>query len=189
MHYHIQIWNGTTMNPWYMQLPLPIQAGWHPHSILFDPLIKWSRPRKMQSKTTFMYWGFIEWSPYWIEKLVTCIRLSSYAFGSSISTKRQGAYVEDINWRRGRSSSEAGRSAVVARMVRTCAESVRVPSFLRDLLAKTAGLSRETTCNRSRPPPYIDEGLWTIEPPQSIKSNLFIGFTFSFFQFLGVGVI
>jgi hypothetical protein len=34
--------------------------------------------------------------------------------------------------------------AVVARTVRTCLESVRVPSFSRDLLPKTAGLTRET---------------------------------------------
>jgi hypothetical protein len=38
----------------------------------------------------------------------------------------------------------SGQSAVVARMVRTCAESVRVPSFLRDLLPKTAGLTRKS---------------------------------------------
>jgi hypothetical protein len=37
-----------------------------------------------------------------------------------------------------------GQSAVVARTVRTYAESVRVPSFSRDLLPKTAGLTRET---------------------------------------------
>jgi hypothetical protein len=35
------------------------------------------------------------------------------------------------------------RSAVVARTVRACAESVRVPSVSRDLLPKTAGLTRE----------------------------------------------
>jgi hypothetical protein len=51
------------------------------------------------------------------------------------------------------------RSAVVARTVRACAESVRVPSFSRDLLAKTVRLAQETTCNRSRPPLYIYEGL------------------------------
>jgi hypothetical protein len=45
------------------------------------------------------------------------------------------------------------RSTVVARTVRACTESVRVPSFLRDLLAKTAGLARETTCSGSRPSP------------------------------------
>jgi hypothetical protein len=44
------------------------------------------------------------------------------------------------------------RSVVVARTVRACAELVRVPSFLRDLLAKAAGLTRQTTCNGSRPP-------------------------------------
>jgi hypothetical protein len=91
---HVQIWNGMMMNPWYMHSSF-VYSGWgHLHSIPFDPLIKWSWPRKMQSETTFMHWGSIEWLPYWIEKPVTCIRLSSYAFGSSTSTKRQGAYVE-----------------------------------------------------------------------------------------------
>jgi hypothetical protein len=47
---------------------------------------------------------------------------------------------------------------------RACAESVRVPSFSRDLLAKISGLARETTCSGSRPPLYIDEGLRPIEP-------------------------
>ena len=37
----------------------------------------------------------------------------------------------------------SGRSAVAARTVRARAESVRVPSFSRDLLPKTAGLTRE----------------------------------------------
>jgi hypothetical protein len=38
----------------------------------------------------------------------------------------------------------SGRSAVVARTVRACTESVRVTSFLRDLLPKTAGLTRKS---------------------------------------------
>jgi hypothetical protein len=66
----------------------------------------------------------------------------------------------------------SGQSAVVARTVRARAESVRVPSFSRDLLPKTAGLTRETVGNGSRPPLYIDEGLRPIEPPsiEQIKS-------------------
>jgi hypothetical protein len=49
----------------------------------------------------------------------------------------------------------------------------KVSGFLVDLLAKPAGLTREPTYNRSRPPLYIDEGLWSIEPPQidQINSN------------------
>jgi hypothetical protein len=47
----------------------------------------------------------------------------------------------------------SGLSAVVARTVRARAESVRVPSFSRDLLPKTAGLTQETVGNGSRPPP------------------------------------
>jgi hypothetical protein len=72
-------------------------------------------------------------------------------------------------------SLQSGRSAVVARMVRACAESVTVPSFSRYLLAKTAGLARKTTCNVSRPPLYIDEGLRPIEPRtiDQIKSTCF----------------
>jgi hypothetical protein len=45
---------------------------------------------------------------------------------------------------RGRSGPKAGRSAVVARTVRACAESFRVPSFSRDLLPKTSGLTRKS---------------------------------------------
>jgi hypothetical protein len=44
-----------------------------------------------------------------------------------------------------------------------CVGSVRVLSFLRDLLAKFTGLTRETTYNGSRPPLYIDEGLRPIK--------------------------
>jgi hypothetical protein len=66
---------------------------------------------------------------------------------------------------------------VVARTVRSCAESVMILNLLRDLLAKSAGLIRETTCNGFRPPLYIDEGLQPIETPQSIKSSLLIVFT------------
>jgi hypothetical protein len=72
----------------------------------------------------------------------------------------------------------SGRSTLVARTVRVCAESVSVPSFSRDLLAKTTGLARGTTCNGSRPSLYIDEGLRQIKTPkQSIKSRLFLVFT------------
>jgi hypothetical protein len=41
-------------------------------------------------------------------------------------------------------------SVVVVRTVHACAESVRVLDFLRDLLAKPAGLTRKPTCNGSR---------------------------------------
>ena len=47
----------------------------------------------------------------------------------------------------------SGLSAMAARTVLACAETVRVPSFSRDLLPKTAGLTRETVGNGSRPPP------------------------------------
>jgi hypothetical protein len=61
---------------------------------------------------------------------------------------------------------------MVARTVHACTESVRLPSFSHDLLAKTVGLAKETTCNGSRPPLYIDKVLWPIEPPtiDQIKS-------------------
>jgi hypothetical protein len=56
----IQMWNDTTTNPWYIYSPF-VYSGWgHPHSIHFDPLIKWSWPRKIQSKMAFIYWCFIE---------------------------------------------------------------------------------------------------------------------------------
>jgi hypothetical protein len=62
----------------------------------------------------------------------------------------------------------SGLSDIVARTVRACAESVRVSDFLRDLLAKSVRLTWEPIYNESRSPLYIDEGLWPIEPTQSI---------------------
>jgi hypothetical protein len=47
----------------------------------------------------------------------------------------------------------SGQSAVMARTVRACAESVRVPSLSRDLLSKTAGLTWKSVGSGSRPPP------------------------------------
>jgi hypothetical protein len=60
VYYPIQIWNGTTMNPWYMYSPVVYPDWEHLNSIPFDPLIKWSWPRKTQSETTFIHWCFIE---------------------------------------------------------------------------------------------------------------------------------
>jgi hypothetical protein len=130
------------MNPWYMYSTFVYPDWGHLHSISYDPLIKWLWPRKIQSKTAFIYWCLLD--DLHIEKPVTYIRFSSYAFGLSTFTKRQGAYVGYQKEPCERSSPEAGRSAVVARTVRACAESVRVPNFSRDLLPKTAGLTRKT---------------------------------------------
>jgi hypothetical protein len=47
----------------------------------------------------------------------------------------------------------SGLSAVAAWTVRACAETVRVPSFSRDLLPKTMGLTRKSVRSESRPPP------------------------------------
>jgi hypothetical protein len=68
----------------------------------------------------------------------------------------------------------SGQSAVVARTVRACTKSVRVPSFSRDLLSKTAGLTRETVGSGSRPPLYIDEGLRPIEPPTKFITRFYL---------------
>jgi hypothetical protein len=46
----------------------------------------------------------------------------------------------------------SGLSAVAARTVRAYAETVRVPSFSRDLLPKTVGLTRKSVRSGSRPP-------------------------------------
>jgi hypothetical protein len=53
----------------------------------------------------------------------------------------------------GLDSPRSRQSALVVRTVR--AESVRIPSFLRDLLAKTTDLARDTNCNGSKSPLYI----------------------------------
>jgi hypothetical protein len=60
VYYPVQTWNGTMMIPWYMYSTFVYPNWGHLHSIAFDPLIKWSWPRKMQSETTFMHWCFIE---------------------------------------------------------------------------------------------------------------------------------
>jgi hypothetical protein len=60
VYYPVQIWNGTTMNPWHMYSPFVCPDWGHLHYIPFDPLIKWSWPRKIQSETTFIHWCFIE---------------------------------------------------------------------------------------------------------------------------------
>jgi hypothetical protein len=57
-------------------------------------------------------------------------------------------------------------------MVRTRAESVQTPSFLRDLLAKSAGLTQEMACNGSKPPLYICEGLWRIGTKREMASTI-----------------
>jgi hypothetical protein len=66
-----------------------------------------------------------------------------------------------------------------ARTVRVHAESVRVPSLLRNLLAKIAGLARKTTCSGSRPFLYIDEGLRPIECPTIDQIKYISRFTYS----------
>jgi hypothetical protein len=99
------------------------------------------------------------------------------------SPKGRGAYVGNQN---GRADDPAlrpdgprwwrGRSAVVARTVRACAESVRVPSFSRDLLPTTAGLTRKSVGSGSRPPLYIDKGLQPIEPPNNRSNQVYYSF-------------
>jgi hypothetical protein len=58
--------------------------------------------------------------------------------------------------------SQSRLSVVATQTICVCIESVRVLDFLRSSLAKPAG---EPTCNGSRPPLYIDEGLRPIKPP------------------------
>jgi hypothetical protein len=90
-----------------------------------------------------------------------------------VFTPNPGRYIVVVGTQNDRADGPArrpdgprsGRSAGVARTVRACAESVRVPSFSRDLLPKTAGLTRKSVGSGSRPPLYIDEGLRPIEPP------------------------
>jgi hypothetical protein len=51
-------------------------------------LTKWSWPRRIQSETGFIHWALL--NDLHVEKPMTYIRFSSYAFGSSTFTKRQG---------------------------------------------------------------------------------------------------
>jgi hypothetical protein len=78
-----------------------------------------------------------------------------------VFTPNPGRYIVVVGTQNDRADGPArrpdgprsGRSAGVARTVRACAESVRVPSFSRDLLPKTAGLTRKSVGSGSRPPP------------------------------------
>jgi hypothetical protein len=74
------------------------------------------------------------------------------------STKRQGAYVDhQIDCADGPALRPDGlwfeMSTVAVWTVHVCARLVKVLDFLWDLLAKPVGLTREPTCNRSRPSP------------------------------------
>jgi hypothetical protein len=68
-----------------------------------------------------------------------CIRVS---FSSCITVGDQKCLADDPALRL--DGTRFGRSAVVARTVCACAESVRIPSFSRDLLPKIAGLTRKS---------------------------------------------
>jgi hypothetical protein len=60
VYYPVQIWNGTTMNPCHVYSLFVYPDRGHLHYIPFDPLIKWSWMRKIQSKMAFIHWCFIE---------------------------------------------------------------------------------------------------------------------------------
>jgi hypothetical protein len=111
IYYPTQMWNGTKMNPWYIYSPF-VYPGWGGTSILFI-LIHWSNGHgreRYNPKRPLCIGALL--NDLHIEKPVTYIRFSSYAFGSSTLTKRQGAYVGHQKGPRGRSGHEAGRSAV-----------------------------------------------------------------------------
>jgi hypothetical protein len=168
MYCPVQIWNGTTINPWYMYTPFVCFGG---TSIPFL-LIHWSNGHdreRCNAKWPLYIGALLNDHHIGLKKLMACIRLSSYTFGSSTSTKRQGAYVELQKCPR-------GRPAVVTRTVRACAESVRVPSFSRDLLSKTAGLARETTCSGSGPPPLYRWRATTDWTPHNRSNQVYFSF-------------
>jgi hypothetical protein len=48
------------MNLWYMHSPFTYLGWGHLYSIPFDPLIRWSWPRKMHSETAFILLSYIE---------------------------------------------------------------------------------------------------------------------------------
>jgi hypothetical protein len=44
-----------TVNPWYMHSPFAYSDWGYLSSIPFDPSIRWSRLRKMESKMAYMH--------------------------------------------------------------------------------------------------------------------------------------
>jgi hypothetical protein len=106
-----RIWNGTTMNPCCMHSPFVYSGRGAPPFYTF-----WSIDQMVMAEKDAIQNGLYALELYWmitllVWKLVTCIKLSSYfgnkmtyeiycflkgagsayAFGSSTSTKRQGA--------------------------------------------------------------------------------------------------
>jgi hypothetical protein len=129
-------------------------------SILFI-LIHWSNGhgRERYNPKRPLYIGALL-NDLHIKKPVTYIRFSSYAFGSSTFTKKQGAYVgHQKSLADGPALRPAGprsgQSAVVARTVHACAESVRVPSLSRDLLPKNCGINSGNSLKRIQTSPFI----------------------------------
>jgi hypothetical protein len=93
----VQIWNGTTMNPWYMRTPF-VYSGWGT-SILFL-LIHCSNghdQERCNPKRPLCIGALLNDHHIGLEKPMTCTGLSSYAFGSSTSTKRQGHILSTQN--------------------------------------------------------------------------------------------
>jgi hypothetical protein len=165
------------MNPWYMYSPF-VYSDWGAlHSIPFDLLIKWSWPRKIQSETAFIHWCFIEWSPYWKAGDLHQVYFICFWF-VNLHQKARG-----ICWKLKRASRTVRPRG---RTVRACAESVRVPSFSRGLLPKTAGLARETVWNGSRPPPLYRWRVTTDWTPNNRSNQVY----FSFLPYaLGVALV
>jgi hypothetical protein len=83
-------------------------------------------------------------------------------------------------------SPRSGLSVVAAQTVRACVESIRVTPFLRDLLTNSTRLTRKLACYWSRPAPYINEVVRSIDATTIDQSNLCIIFTLFalFFPFL-----
>jgi hypothetical protein len=134
----IQIWNGTTMNPWYMRTPF-VYSGWGTppfYSFWFiDQMVTIEKDAILNGLYALgLYWMITisDWKSRWLASGLVHMLLVHQP-----PPKGRG-----ICWAQKTSS----------RMVSACAESVRVPSFSCDLLAKTARLALETTCSGSRPP-------------------------------------
>jgi hypothetical protein len=78
-------------------LPLSIQAG---DTSILILLIHWSNGHSWERcspKRPVCIGALLNDHHIGLKKMVACIRVSWYAFGSSTSTKRQGAYVEHQN--------------------------------------------------------------------------------------------
>jgi hypothetical protein len=204
VYYPVQIWNCTTMNPWHMYSPFVYPDSGAPQLYSF-----WSIDQMVMAEedtirndlyTLVLYWTISILKSRWLTSCLVHILLvrqpspkgrrhmletkNCLADGSTL--RPDGPTLRPDGPTLRPNGPRSGRSAVVAPTVRACVESVRVPSFSRDLLPKTAELTRKTVWSGSRPLPLYRWRATTDWTPNNRSNQVY----FSFLPYaLGVALI